>query len=210
MPNATIDLRKIKNEVKGGAVLENEPVSLPEEKLPMTEKAAHPELKGTYGDLPGWTDSSAIILDWQAREYDYHPQKSLTLFLFGILLCLGAIVTLLFKNFLFALLLAISGGLVIYRSHRGPRELNSYISSRGVKIGRRLYQFEDLESFWIVYDPPSSKELILKSKKALMPIIRAPLGEVNPLQIREVLLRFLKEERHEDSLVDVISKSLGF
>lgn len=213
MPNATIDLRKIKNGLKSGAVSENR-LSQPlerEEKLLMTEKAVHPDLKGPADErAENQANPPGVIFKWRAPEFDYHPQKNLTSLLFGVLLCLGAIAALFFKNFLFSILLVISGGLVIHRSSQEPSELYFYISSRGMKIGARLYRFEDLESFWIFYDPPSFKELILRSKKALVPIIRVPLGEANPLEIREVLLRFLKEEKHEDSLVDVISRSLGF
>ncbi|MBI4160078.1 hypothetical protein HY504_02840 [Candidatus Wolfebacteria bacterium] len=211
MPNKTINLRKIKNELRGMINPENYIDAPPEEDLLITEETAHPEAEEAQTqELRGQGRRLPAIFQWRAPEFDYHPQKSLTLFLFGALLCAGGVAALFFKNFLFAVLLAISGGLVIHHSSRRPRELHFYISPRGVKIGRRIYQFEDLNSFWILYDPPHSRELIIESKKALMPVIRAPIGETNPLEIRKVLIRFLKEEKHEESLVDIVSKHLGF
>ncbi|MBI2055624.1 MAG: hypothetical protein HYT42_01900 [Candidatus Sungbacteria bacterium] len=211
MPNKTIDLRKIKNELRGIISPENYIGEPPEEELAITKEATHPETEEAQTQkLRGQDDRSAAILQWRAPEFDYHPQKSLTLFLFGALLWAGGVAALFFKNFLFAVLLAIAGGLVIHHSSRRPRELQFYISPRGIKIGRRIYQFEDLNSFWVLYDPPYSRELIIESKKTLMPVIRAPIGETNPLEIRKILLRFLKEEKHEESLADIVSKHLGF
>ena len=84
------------------------------------------------------------------------------------------------------------------------------VTSHGIRVGSRLYPFEDLRSFWIFYDPPLFKEISLRSKKTFMPVIRAPLGELDPIRLRHILLRFLREEEEETSVVDIIAKRLGF
>jgi len=53
-------------------------------------------------------------------------------------------------------------------------------------------------------------ERIMNSKKLFMPTILIPLGDTDPNIIREHLLKFLKEERHEESITQTISRLLGF
>ena len=204
MTNNTIDLRKLKNALKGIVTPENELPPPPEELLLQTEEKAHPE---GFGD--GAIAGRALI-EWEAPDFEHNQSGSMLLLIFGALLGAGAIGVLFFKNFLFAIFLLVAGGLVISHAVRMPRQIKFSVTSRGIRIGSRLYAFEDLQSFWIFYDPPLFKELILRSKKTFMPVIRAPLGELDPVRLRHILLRFLREEEEEMSSVDIIAKRLGF
>ena len=219
MPNAVIDLRKLKEELKRRITPENElpAASLPavsqsnrsnlpapeEELLLQTEKAAHPE------GFPDEAEQPAGLIAWTAPDAD--PESAaVPQLLFGGVLILGGVVAAFLKNPLFAILLGISGGLLIAHAFRTPRQLRLAVTARGIQVGGRLYEFDATESFWIFYDPPLFKELSLRSKKTMMPVIRVPLGDLDPLRLRGILLRFLREQEQELSLTDILSKRLGF
>lgn len=203
MPN-TIDLRKLKNKLEPSARREPEPPTPLEERLLETEEATHPDATAASDQaLP-------VLLEWQALEFEHDAEKKRLLLILGFVLAIGGVAILFVKNFLFSLLLFIAGGLVASHAFRTPRPIRCAITTSGIKIGERLYLFEDLKSFWISYDPPLFRELIVESQKTMMPIIRAPLGDLDPLRPREILLRFLKEQRYEESLIDIVSKRLGF
>jgi hypothetical protein len=93
---------------------------------------------------------------------------------------------------------------------RKPRIISFEISGRGIKIAKRLYPYDNLKSFWIHYDPPRKSELSLESKKAIMPYITIPLGDIDPNIIRDRLIKLLPEKKHEESIIDNISHYLGF
>ena len=152
----------------------------------------------------------AALLVWEALEFESSSSSAALLLIAGVLLAIGGVIAFFFKNFSFALLLLIAAGLVISYAYRTPRKIRFRISARGIEIGGKLYEFESLRSFWIFYEPPLSKELSLVSKKVLLPIIRAPLNGLDPLRLRQILLRFLKEEKHEESVIDILAKRLGF
>lgn len=204
MANPIIDLRKLREEIKG--------VSDPEIEL---EPAAEELLleAGTAPDAGAKRDETqqkGLILEWHAPEFEHSAEGALFLFLIGALLAIGGVTALFFKNFLFAAFLFIAGGLTIYHAYRMPRHIRFAVTSRGIIIGDRVYEFENLQSFWIFYDPPLFKELNIESKKTFMPRIRMPLGDLDPLRLREILLPLLKEVKHEQSLIDVVSKRIGF
>lgn len=211
MANTVIDLRKLKEDLKRRVTPENElpAVSLPalspskEELLLQTEEAAHPEEFSDEAEQP------AGIIAWTAPDADPEAAAVLQLLSGGVLI-LGGVVAAFFKNPLFAILLGISGGLLIAHAFRTPRQLRLAVMARGIQVGSRLYEFDAIESFWIFYDPPLFKELSLRSRKTMMPAIRIPLGELDPLQLRKILLRFLREQEQELSLTDILSKRLGF
>ncbi|TSC73671.1 MAG: Uncharacterized protein G01um101444_492 [Parcubacteria group bacterium Gr01-1014_44] len=83
------------------------------------------------------------------------------------------------------------------------------ITRHGVTVERSFYPFRDLKSFWIEYQPGQIKEISLKSKKWYRGFVKIPLNQEDPLKIREFLLDFLLEERHEDNLVETITRHLG-
>ena len=199
-----IDLRNLKRDALPELNPEHELPAPPEEPLLETESAAHPR---GFEQAPLATPS---LIAWEAPEFEVTADRERFLIPLGILLAGGGIAALIFKNFLFAVFLLIAGGLVAAQARRVPRTMRFAVTARGVAAGNRLYEFGDLKSFWISYDPPLFKELLVTSKKTLMPLVRVPLGDLDPLRLREILLRFLPEERHEESLIDIISKRLGF
>ncbi|MDP3784660.1 MAG: hypothetical protein Q8R12_01115, partial [bacterium] len=73
-----------------------------------------------------------------------------------------------------------------------------------------LYPYDDLKSFWLNYDPPHVKELYVISKKVLLPQLSIPLGQTDPNQIREHLLKFLEEREIQESLADAIARFFRF
>jgi len=83
-------------------------------------------------------------------------------------------------------------------------------TARGLQIDSRLFPYENLRSFWIHYEPPAKKNIVIEPKKLFMPAIIIPLGDADPNIIREHLLKFLKEERAEESIAQTISRLLGF
>ena len=103
-----------------------------------------------------------------------------------------------------------AGFVILLYGAKKPRLVSFSITPRGIAIGKRLYPYNDLKSFWLHYDPPRKRELSLRSKKTLMPSIVLPLGQTDPNEVRTILTKFLKEEEQEESMIDTISDHLKF
>lgn len=149
-------------------------------------------------------------IQWSAPEFE-HYQKSKSWFIVtGIVASLLLLWSLLTTNFLFALLIALSYFTFITYAVKRPKEIQLAITSRGVKVEKAIYEFENLKSFWIFYDPPEIRELSLRSKKTVMPYIKIPLGEQNPVEVRRVLIKYLPERKHKESLIDNLARRARF
>jgi len=140
------------------------------------------------------TEIAKTILSWQAPEFQKY-ERSQNWFLLWLIISIVAIaMAIIFKNFLFAIFLVFAALAVFIHALQEPKTITFKITARGVLIDEKLYHFEDLESFWIIYEPPQIKTLILKSKRLLVPQLNIPIGNENPVKIRQALLDFLPEK----------------
>jgi len=149
-------------------------------------------------------------IEWKAPEYEYIKKSPDWFWAVGII-TVGLLVSAFFlKSFLFGFLVLLAGFSIALYGAKKPNIVSFSIGPRGIKIREILYEYENLKKFWINYDPPQKKELLIESKKTLMPHIIIPLANENPKKIRDYLLQFLKEEKIEESLIMTIARLLKF
>ena len=150
-------------------------------------------------------------ISWQAPEFYYYEKTADWYWVLGII-CIGIIVaSILLKNFLFAVLIFIAGfSFALYGAKR-PRMINFSVNVRGIVIdNKQVYPYENIKSFWIEYNPPHQKELLVELKKSITPKIMIILDDVNPEEVKKYLSKYIKEEKISESLPVIISRILKF
>lgn len=162
----------------------------------------------------GVPQSSAISqfqpITWETPEF-VTTVKTRTWY--GALFGIAAIIVLLMvwlQNYTAVVFFVLSAFMVYVYSKKLPRSLKFGVTGRGVLVGDRTYLYEDLRSFWIFYEKGVQSELSLQSNKMVMPYIHIPLGQTNPARVHVLLSQFLPEQKHENSAIDAISRSMGF
>lgn len=153
---------------------------------------------------------SIQTIEWRAPEFiKYKKEKSW--FLWAGLIFLAVLIYAIFTKNVFLIITVCLAAFTVYvYALKKPRNIRFGISGKGIKIENQLYAFNNLKSFWIFYDPPEIKELSIRSKKMMMPYIRIPLGKQNPVEIRELLLKFLPERQHKESAIDALARRFRF
>ena len=154
------------------------------------------------------TEIAKVVLSWQAPEFQKYERSQNWFMLWLIISIVAVAIAIIFKNFLFAIFLVFAALAVFIHALQEPKTATFKITARGVLIDGKIHSFEDLESFWIIYEPPQVKTLILKSKKLLVSQVNIPIGSENPVKIRQALIDFLPEKEQRESLIDLISRLL--
>jgi hypothetical protein len=149
-------------------------------------------------------------IQWTAPEFEYYPKSKNWFIATGLIAGLLLLWTIFTKNIFFALLIILSYFLVTIFALKKPNQVRLSIKPNGIKVNQITYRFDNLKSFWIFYEPPKVKELSLRSKKTIMPYIKIPLGEQNPVQVRQVLIKYLPEKKHKESLIDEFVRQIRF
>ena len=140
-------------------------------------------------------DQGDEIISWQVPEYEKHKRnKSWYIFagIIGLLFLVYAIYT---KNFLFAVIIIIVALIIILHDSREPDLVKINITDEGIIVGRKFYDYDEIKNFSIVYKPKQNvKNLYFEFKNAIRQRLSIPLININPLTIRETLLKYLPED----------------
>lgn len=150
------------------------------------------------------------FLEWDAHEYHHYPKSQRWFAGMGVVTAVFALFGFLTGNIFFALFVLVAAFVIYLFAIREPRIVSNALTAQGVRAGNRLFDYEDLESFWIFYEIGGIKELSIETKRGLISHVRMPLGEAEPVAVREILIQFVPEKRHEESLANILSRLVGF
>lgn len=154
--------------------------------------------------------SEEPAFSWEAPEYEHTEKHPKWYWVTGAALLAIVVYAIITDSVLMAITFILIGMLMYIYAEREPRQIRMEISPNGIVVDRQIYDFDDLKSFWIFYEIEAGfKVLSLHSKKTFLPHIHIPVGEANPIVIREVLLNYLPEIRQEMTIVDKLSLLIG-
>ncbi|HLN19358.1 MAG TPA: hypothetical protein VK255_04285 [Patescibacteria group bacterium] len=152
--------------------------------------------------------SKDVLAHWKAPEYEVFERDRKWYFFVTIFLA-GIVAWAIYTNSPVMAITFILIGIVGYlHINTNPRILDFMITTDGMVSGKEIYEFDDLESFWIFYEPEGLKSICLHNKSGLMPYIHIPIHQEDPVHIRQILLEFLPEEKKEPGLVETMERLL--
>lgn len=151
-----------------------------------------------------------ILFLWSAYEYEYYEKSADWYWWVGFVAIILLGFALWQRSFLFVLVLLLGWFTIVLYAIRPPQMISFSVAERGVLIGDRLYLWHDLRSFWIFYNPPMRKELVITPKKALLSAFKMNLGDADPSALHDILIKFLPEIEEEDSLIDNLARLVRF
>jgi hypothetical protein len=159
---------------------------------------------------PQVPEPEAKILNWSGPLYIHRPDMKVVILLSFTLFAIAALFQIFQKNLITTILFGLLGAVILIRAGKKPEVIDFKISPLGIKVGERLYEFHEIKSFWVEYNPALGiKELSLQLKKWYHTFVKIPIYGQNPIQLRSFLLKFLPELEHKDSLADAVSRKLG-
>lgn len=170
------------------------------------KKAGEEELLESPHDMLIAQNSKNVLYHWRGPEFEVY-EKDNKWYLVMAAILLAIISWALYTNSPVMAITFILIGVVGYiYVEKEPRILDFIINDDGVMAGREIYEFDNLESFWIFYEPPHTKILSLKSRGILLPYVHIPLHDEDPLRVREILLDFIPERKQEEGLTEVLER----
>lgn len=180
--------------------------------LDLTRPSSEPPSKNFDGHADAMSAylPDVVQLNWIAPLRHHSPNTRVIGVFIGLLVGVGLFSGFFQKSVIPAIFFVGSAIFLLINSRREPPITEFTVGPLSVHDGHNEYRFSDLKSFWIDYNPGSIKELTLQLKKWYVPYVRIPLTDQDPIQIRAIMLKFVPEVEHEQTLTDVLSRSLGF
>ena len=163
--------------------------------------------------------NETTAIQWQIPEYEYQPKD----IAWRWLSLIAAIILFAFaiwqKNFLFAAFVFVAFLVINYLADRFPAIWEIKIDEKGIEIklansgeGKKFYSAENIEGFDIHAETDNSeiKELAIKFKSKLSPLLKISFYSRDELKIKEFLLKFAPEEEISQSAIDSFLKLIRF
>jgi len=150
------------------------------------------------------------VFAWETHEYEYIEKHPKWYWIMGIALLAIIVYAIVTNSILMAITFIMIGMLGYVYAEREPRLIHIEINPEGVVVDKIMYEYDDLKAFWIFYEVEAGfKVLSLHSKKTFLPHIHIPVGDTNPILIRETILNYLPEIRQEMTIIDRFSLMIG-
>lgn len=152
--------------------------------------------------LTNQTLTGEPLYQWVVQEYERHIRGTLWHILMisaGIVLVIYALAT---DNFLFAIIIILAAIILFLQSAVEPARVPFAITELGVVLGNRFYPYKEFRAFYMIYNN-ETQTLFFDTKATFRPDLRIPMGEQDPMEIRETLQAVLEEDlEKEEPLAD--------
>lgn len=145
-------------------------------------------------------------------EIDSHnkPKRTKKWYIIASVIALGLIVyAIIDKNYFFALILIIAGALIVFFDNEPVKKISFAIKYDGVDVDGKFFPFESISNFYIIYRPEEGiKKIYFEFKNPIKHRLSIELYQQNPLELREYLLKYIKEdpEKNHEPLSEGLAK----
>jgi hypothetical protein len=153
------------------------------------------------------TTQPQVLLKWQFPSFQQHDRGFTWYVIAGAIAIAFFIYAMVQKNFLFAIIIILIAITLIAKDFLSPHQVQFTVDEDGVSIGDKSYRFREFDTFWLAYEPPQVKMLYLTFKSGVRPSYPIPLGNENPLRVRTVLQKYIREDLEQES--EDLSDRLG-
>jgi len=151
----------------------------------------------------------SVIHKWRAPEHEATEKDRRWYLWIGLILSGIVIYAVLTDSLVMAITFILIGMVGYIIVNKTPRIVNFYITDDGVIADKEIYEFENIKSFWIFYEPEGPMVVSLYLKSKIMPFAHIPLGDEDPTVIREILMGYIEEVKQKPSAVDNFERFLG-
>ncbi len=145
------------------------------------------------------------IMRWRAPEFEKSAWEKKWYLIATLILSVIILYALFSNNPIVAITFILIGVVGYLYLQKEPRILDFAISGSGIIAGDEIYEFSEIKSFWIFYEP-YIKVVSLRLKNKLVSHVHIPIHNQNPVKIREVLLQYIPEKEQELRMIDIIEK----
>jgi hypothetical protein len=154
-------------------------------------------------------DYGRELARWRVPEHDKYVRTRSWYIGAGIVAFLMLIFAFYTLNFLFAVIIIIVSAIIFWRDTQESEIVDVFLTTEGVIIGRKFYDYEELKDFCLLFKPRDNvKHLYFEFKNSLKQRLSISIDDQNPLSIRETLLKYLPEdlERTEPPISEQLAK----
>ena len=149
---------------------------------------------------------SRVILRWSAYEHEHIERSADWFWALGIVAISIGLVSILFHDVLFAVLILIAAVTIAILAVHPPELVEFEVSERGIRVAGKLHRYDEIIAFW-VEDEHEHKDhplLLVDTSKFMHANIIIPIEHIDPHIVRA----YLKEHAEETPMKEPIGHKI--
>lgn len=151
----------------------------------------------------------AHTLRWSAYEHAHVERSADWFWALGIVAVCGALVSILFHDTLFALLILVAATTLALLARTPPLLVEFELSERGIKVGDTMHRYEEVISFWVEDHGVERPLLLVDTTKFMAPNLIIPIEHIDPHIVREYLRKRTDEVPMREPVAHKILEFFG-
>ena len=134
-------------------------------------------------------------ISWHVPEY-INYERSRNWYIVAGAVAFGLLLFSFFtQDFLFAVIIIIAVLLYVLNHGHEPMMINVDLTDEGVVVGRKFYDYDEIKNFSVIYKPKQDiRNIYFEFKNGLKHRLSVPMDGMDPIVIRDFLLRYLHED----------------
>ncbi|MFM2357771.1 MAG: hypothetical protein RJA61_508 [Candidatus Parcubacteria bacterium] len=150
------------------------------------------------------------FFSWKTPEYVYRVKTADWYWSVAIISIASSVTAFLLGNTLFALVLIVGIFTLLLYSARSPQIIDVEVLNTGIRAGKYVYPYHEMEAFWIALYH-NHERLLLKSKKRFAPLVSVLIPEeVHLEELRDFLTQKMQEVELKEPLIQHLLEYIGF
>lgn len=149
------------------------------------------------------------VVSWETQDFLKHKKGPIWYTVLFTIFLGGALAAYLLDGWTFALVLAIFPFAYISLDRKQPKRIKVILSEVGIKVGKKIYQYNRIQAYWLHYNPPLTKTLNIRVYGEYLTDIEIQLGHADPAIIQNYLSTKIPElEGKREGFSTVLAKVL--
>ncbi len=154
--------------------------------------------------------SARSTVRWSAYEHERIERSGDWFWALGIIAACAALVSILFHDVLFAILIVLAATTLALHARTQPEPVEFELSHRGIRTGDTMHRYEEIISFWVEDRGIERPLLLVDTTKFMAPNLIIPLEGVDPHDVREYLqAREVKEVPMKEPVAHKVLEFFG-
>lgn len=146
---------------------------------------------------------------WSGYEHQHEEKGSDWFWALGIIAVSAALISILFGNILFALLIVVAAVTLGMLATKPPEIAEFVLNERGLAINDQFYPYSVIDAFWIE-ETDEHATLLVDTQKFMAPHLVIPIEEVDPDAVRDRFEQFVPEVELREPIAHRLLELLGF
>jgi hypothetical protein len=148
-------------------------------------------------------------LRWSAYEHEHIERGSDWYWALGIVAVCAALVSLLFHDFFFSILILLAATTIGLLAQHPPELVQFELTNRGIRVGDTMHRFEEILSFWVEDHGVERPLLLVDTTKFMAPNLVIPIESIDPHDVREYLRERCEEVPMKEPVAHKILEFFG-